>query len=43
MTEERYERGWEQLKEIHAEVGEQALERLAKISPDLARYIIEFP
>jgi 4-carboxymuconolactone decarboxylase len=43
MTEERYERGWEILQAIHAGVGEQAMERLEKISPDLARYIVEFP
>jgi 4-carboxymuconolactone decarboxylase len=30
------------LKEIHGEVGEQVIESLKDIAPDLGRYIIEF-
>ncbi len=39
----RYERGWEKLKEIDGEAGEQVIESLKDIAPDLGRYIIEFP
>jgi 4-carboxymuconolactone decarboxylase len=39
----RFERGWEKLKEIDGEAGEQVVERLKDIAPDLARYTIEFP
>jgi 4-carboxymuconolactone decarboxylase len=40
---DRFERGWEKLKEIDGEAGEQVVERLKDIAPDLARYTIEFP
>lgn len=43
MSRDRYERGLKKLNEIDAKVGEQLIERLKDISPDLARYIIEFP
>ena len=43
MTKERYERGWEKLKEIDGEAGERVVESLESIAPDLARYMIEFP
>ena len=39
---ERYNRGWEKLKEIDGEAGEAVAESLKDIAPDLARYIIEF-
>ncbi|MDY9923815.1 carboxymuconolactone decarboxylase family protein [Methanobacterium sp.] len=39
---ERYNRGWEKLKEIDGEAGEAVVESLKDIAPDLARYIIEF-
>jgi 4-carboxymuconolactone decarboxylase len=42
MTEDRSDRGWEILKEIHVGVGDRAMEKLEKISPDFARYIVEF-
>lgn len=38
----RYERGWEKLKEVDGEIGEAVIESLEAIAPDLARYIIEF-
>ncbi|NJL86205.1 MAG: carboxymuconolactone decarboxylase family protein [Leptolyngbyaceae cyanobacterium SM1_1_3] len=40
---ERFQRGWEQLKAIDGEAGEQVVESLNKIAPDLARYVVEFP
>jgi 4-carboxymuconolactone decarboxylase len=40
---DRFERGWEKLKEIDGEAGEQVVEKLKDIAPDLARYTIEFP
>jgi 4-carboxymuconolactone decarboxylase len=39
---ERYNRGWEKLKEIDGEAGEAVVESLKDIAPDLAKYIIEF-
>jgi 4-carboxymuconolactone decarboxylase len=42
-NEDRYQRGWEKLKEIDAEAGERAIESLKDIAPDFARYLIEFP
>ncbi|MDP8963816.1 MAG: carboxymuconolactone decarboxylase family protein [Cyanobacteriota bacterium] len=43
MIQERYERGWEKLKEVDGEAGERVIESLKDIAPDLGRYIIEFP
>ncbi len=43
MTQNRYERGWEKLKEVDGEAGELVIESLQEIAPDLAHYIIEFP
>lgn len=43
MENERYERGWERLKTLDAEQSEKVLERLREISPDFARYVVEFP
>ena len=43
MTSERYERGWEKLKEVDGEAGEKVIESLKDIAPDLGRYTIEFP
>ena len=39
----RYEKGWEKLKEIDGEAGENVITSLKDVSPDLANYIIEFP
>jgi len=39
----RYLDGLEKLKEIDGEAGEQVIESLKGIAPDLARYVIEFP
>jgi 4-carboxymuconolactone decarboxylase len=43
MVSERYSRGFEKLKEIDGEAGERVIESLKDISPDFARYLIEFP
>ncbi|MGO9570178.1 MAG: carboxymuconolactone decarboxylase family protein [Desulfomonilaceae bacterium] len=43
MSDDRYERGWEKLKEVDGEAGERVMESLKDIAPDLARYVIEFP
>ena len=39
---ERFERGWERLKEIDAEAGERVIESLRDVAPDLGRYVVEF-
>jgi 4-carboxymuconolactone decarboxylase len=39
----RYTDGLEKLKEIDGEAGEQVIDSLKNIAPDLARYVIEFP
>lgn len=41
--ENRYERGWEKLREIDGEVGELVVQSLQDIAPDFAHYLIEFP
>ena len=41
--EDRYQRGWEKLKEVDGEAGERVIESLEDIAPDFARYLIEFP
>ena len=43
MRKDRYERGLKKLREVDAKAGEQVIERLKDIAPDLARYVIEFP
>ncbi len=40
---ERFQRGWQRLKEIDGEAGEKVVESLQAIAPDLARYVVEFP
>jgi 4-carboxymuconolactone decarboxylase len=40
---ERYLRGTEALAAIDGKAGEKVIDALADISPDFARYIIEFP
>lgn len=42
MDSERYRRGSEKIREIHGELGENALDSIAEIAPDLSRYIVEF-
>lgn len=40
---ERYQRGWDKLKEVDGKAGEDVAEALKDVCPDLARYVIEFP
>lgn len=40
---DRFQRGLAQLKAIDGDAGEQVIESLKEIAPDLARYVIEFP
>lgn len=42
-TSERYRRGWERLREVDGKAGEQVIDSLEDVAPDLARYVIEFP
>jgi 4-carboxymuconolactone decarboxylase len=39
---ERFQKGWEKLKEIDGEIGEQVYNSLSEFSPDLAKLIIEY-
>jgi len=41
--QDRYQRGWEKLKEVDGEVGQKVVESLKDIAPDFARLLIEFP
>jgi 4-carboxymuconolactone decarboxylase len=43
MENERFNRGWEKLKEIDGKAGENVIESLRDIAPDFARLLIEFP
>ena len=43
MDKERYQRGWNKLKEIDGEAGEKVIQSLEDIAPDFATYLIEFP
>ena len=43
MTDERYVRGLEKLREIDGAAGERVIASLADIAPEFARYLIEFP
>ena len=42
-SQDRYQRGWEKLKEVDGEAGERVIDSLKDIAPDFARYLIEFP
>jgi len=42
-TNDRYQRGWEKLKEVDGEAGERVIESLKDIAPDFAQLLIEFP
>ena len=43
MSNERYQRGWETLSRINSEAGERILKMLEDVSPDMAKFVIEFP
>mgnify|MGYP000993568609 CR=1 FL=1 len=40
--ENRYDRGWQRLREVDGEAGQAAIRSLKDIAPDLGKYIIEF-
>ena len=42
MGDDRYEQGWERLRELAGEHGERVIEGVRDVSPDLARYVVEF-
>jgi 4-carboxymuconolactone decarboxylase len=42
MSDDRYERGWERLRDLAGEQGERVVEGIRDIAPDLARYVVEF-
>ncbi|MFS1503617.1 carboxymuconolactone decarboxylase family protein [Vibrio lentus] len=43
MNQSRFETGLERLNHIDGEAGQQVIESLRDISPDLAKYTIEYP
>jgi 4-carboxymuconolactone decarboxylase len=43
VNPDRYQQGWQKLAEVDGQAGEQVIESLKGIAPDLARYVIEFP
>lgn len=43
MPSEKFKKGLKKLMEIDGEAGEKVIESLKETSPDLARYIIEYP
>ena len=43
MNNQRFESGLKKLQEIDGDAGKKVIESLSSISPDLARYTIEFP
>ena len=40
---DRFKRGWEKLREIDGQAGVNVIESLKDVSPDLAKYTIEYP
>lgn len=42
MASTRYDRGYEKLRAIDGELGEQVIASLQDIAPDVSKYIIEF-
>ncbi|MDM8552676.1 carboxymuconolactone decarboxylase family protein [Desulfobacterales bacterium HSG2] len=42
-TNDRYEKGWNKLREIDGKAGDRLIESLKDIAPDLGKYAIEFP
>lgn len=41
-TSDKYKKGWNKLKEIDGEAGEQVVNGLKDVSPELSRFIIEY-
>ena len=42
MTDERYDRGLERLRELTGDRGDKVMAGIDEVSPDLARYVVEF-
>jgi len=42
MGDDRYERGWKRLQELAGDQGEKVMGEVDEMSPDLARYVVEF-
>jgi 4-carboxymuconolactone decarboxylase len=42
IESERFRRGWDRLREVDSEAGEQVIESLQDVAPDLGRYVVEF-
>jgi 4-carboxymuconolactone decarboxylase len=42
MGDDRYERGWKRLQELAGDHGESVMRGVGEVSPDLARYAVEF-
>jgi len=40
--ETQYQRGRARLKQMLGDLGDQAVENIARISPDMANYVVEF-
>ena len=40
---EQYKKGWNRLCEIDGEAGQKVIQSLQDISPDLGKYVIEYP
>lgn len=40
---DRFTKGWNKLSEIDGEAGQKVIESLEEISPDLGKYVIEYP
>ena len=43
MKDERFQKGWSTLESINGNEGQRIMEQLKDISPDMARFVIEFP
>lgn len=43
MKSQRYEKGWEKLKQIDGKAGENVIDALKDIAPEFADLLIEFP
>jgi 4-carboxymuconolactone decarboxylase len=41
-SDERYERGWQRLRELAGDQGDRVIDGLRDVAPDLARYVVEF-
>jgi 4-carboxymuconolactone decarboxylase len=42
MGDDRYDRGWARLQDLAGAQGTDVIERVREISPDLARFVVEF-